>query len=180
MIGIRVHNQGSMMQEESIEAICTPVTQLSAQGKNDSRPRTSLGQGLFVACEIASGYGGTITVRSSDKEGTEFAVRLPPMLPQWVAEPGKSMNSHLARCASNVGIWTPPRLQTCRFRSEGTTAHVYPVSYCKPAIGPDHDGLFAYQLPIAFSDSSAADILGFFWYRFDLFDHQRHVWQSWC
>lgn len=77
LLTIRVHNQGSPIPEESMEAIFAPLTQLSANGKDDSRPRTSLGLGLFVGREIASAHGGTITVKSNDKEGTEFTVRLP-------------------------------------------------------------------------------------------------------
>jgi signal transduction histidine kinase len=82
MVTLCVHNQGPVIPEESIEAIFTPLSQLSGDGQNDSRPKTSLGLGLFVAREIASAHGGMITVKSNDLEGTEFTVRLPRKVPQ--------------------------------------------------------------------------------------------------
>lgn len=78
---IRVHNLGDVIPEESVEAIFTPLIQLSADEKDDPRPRTSLGLGLFVAREIASAHGGSIAVKSNEKEGTEFKVRLPRVGP---------------------------------------------------------------------------------------------------
>lgn len=81
MLTIRVHNQGGVIPEESIEAIFSPLTQLSRDGQNDLRPKTSLGLGLFVAREIASAHGGAITVKSNEKEGTEFTVLLPRSVP---------------------------------------------------------------------------------------------------
>jgi signal transduction histidine kinase len=74
---IRVHNLGGVIPEESIEVIFAPLIQLSSKGQDDPRPKTSLGLGLFVAREIASAHGGTITVTSNEKEGTEFTVLLP-------------------------------------------------------------------------------------------------------
>lgn len=74
---IRVHNHGGVIPEESLESIFTPLTQLPIDGQDDPRPKTSLGLGLFVAREIASAHGGAITVKSNEKEGTEFTVLLP-------------------------------------------------------------------------------------------------------
>jgi signal transduction histidine kinase len=81
MLTIRVHNHGGVIPEESIETIFAPLTQLAAAGEDDARPRNSLGLGLFVAREIASAHGGTITVKSDEKEGTEFSVLLPRTAP---------------------------------------------------------------------------------------------------
>ena len=51
----------------------------------------------------------------------------------------------------------------------GTTAHVYPASYCCIEYSTSgHNGLFARQLPIACSALMALDILGFVRRRFDL------------
>jgi signal transduction histidine kinase len=80
-ISIRVHNHGGVIPEKSLEAIFTPLTQLSGQEQDDPRPKTSLGIGLFVAREIASAHGGTITAKSDKKEGTEFTVLLPCTAP---------------------------------------------------------------------------------------------------
>lgn len=81
MLTVRVHNQGGVIPAESIEAIFAPLTQLSDMGQDDPRPKTSLGLGLFVAREIASAHGGAITVKSNEKEGTEFTVLLPRTVP---------------------------------------------------------------------------------------------------
>ena len=56
--------------------IFKPLIQLPA-GEDDTRPRTSLGLGLFVAREIALSHGGSIDVKSNELEGTTFTVRLP-------------------------------------------------------------------------------------------------------
>lgn len=72
-----VQNHGTVIPAESLEVIFAPLTQLAKEIQRDSRPRTSLGLGLFVAREIASAHGGTITVKSNEMEGTEFTVRLP-------------------------------------------------------------------------------------------------------
>lgn len=77
MLVVRVHNRGTVIPDDAIETIFAPLTQLSRRGQAPSRPGMSLGLGLFVAREIASAHGGTITVASSDTEGTEFALRLP-------------------------------------------------------------------------------------------------------
>jgi signal transduction histidine kinase len=77
----RVQNHGTVIPEESLDAIFAPLTQLAKDVQSDARPRTSLGLGLFVAREIASAHGGTITVKSNKTEGTEFTVRLPRMAP---------------------------------------------------------------------------------------------------
>ena len=77
MLTIRVLNHGGVIPEESIEAIFAPLIQLPADGRDDPRPKTSLGLGLFVAREIASAHGGDITVKSDEKAGTEFTVHLP-------------------------------------------------------------------------------------------------------
>lgn len=73
----RVHNFGTAIPEDSLESIFRPLTQLTKDVETDRRPKSSLGLGLFVAREIASAHGGSITVRSNATEGTEFTVRLP-------------------------------------------------------------------------------------------------------
>ena len=81
MLTICVLNQGSVIPEESIEAIFAPLTQLSGDGKDSPRPKSSLGLGLFIAREIASAHGGNITVKSNETLGTEFTVLLPRTVP---------------------------------------------------------------------------------------------------
>lgn len=77
----RVRNHGTVIPEDSLEVIFAPLTQLAKEVQGDARPRTSLGLGLFVAREIASAHGGTITVKSNEAEGTEFTLRLPRTQP---------------------------------------------------------------------------------------------------
>ncbi len=76
-ITIQVTNYGSPIPEASLQSIFTPLVQLAREDENDTRPRTSLGLGLFVAREIVVAHGGTIAVKSSEDEGTTFTVRLP-------------------------------------------------------------------------------------------------------
>ncbi|MGZ3252678.1 MAG: sensor histidine kinase, partial [Burkholderiaceae bacterium] len=78
VITVQVTNQGSAIPEASLESIFKPLIQLSVENKtDDNRSRTSLGLGLFVAREIAVAHGGTISVASSDADGTVFTVVLP-------------------------------------------------------------------------------------------------------
>ena len=73
---IHVTNQGPPIPEASWRSIFKPLIQLPA-GEDDTRPRTSLGLGLFVAREIALAHGGSIEVKSGESEGTTFTVRIP-------------------------------------------------------------------------------------------------------
>lgn len=75
---IRVKNRGPVIPGTAVEAIFNPMVQLVQQGDSDvSRPRTSMGLGLFIAREITEAHGGTIAVASTEKEGTIFTVTLP-------------------------------------------------------------------------------------------------------
>jgi signal transduction histidine kinase len=76
-ITLNVRNMGPVIPEESLNAIFQPLVQLEPDGQDDARPRTSLGLGLFIAQEITTAHGGTISVRSSEAEGTVFSVRFP-------------------------------------------------------------------------------------------------------
>ena len=78
-VTIQVTNYGQMIPEDALQLIFKPLVQLdnTASVDEDSRPRTSLGLGLFVAREIAVAHGGGITVTSDEVEGTIFTVRLP-------------------------------------------------------------------------------------------------------
>ena len=76
VVVVQVTNDGPPIPEASWRSIFKPLIQLPA-GEEDTRPRTSLGLGLFVAREIALAHGGSIDVKSTDEEGTTFTVRLP-------------------------------------------------------------------------------------------------------
>jgi signal transduction histidine kinase len=74
---IEVTNQGPAIPEASLQSIFTPLVQLPRENEKDTRPRTSLGLGLFVAREIAMAHGGTIAVKSDAAAGTTLTVRIP-------------------------------------------------------------------------------------------------------
>lgn len=76
-ITVRVTNFGRPIPANSLAAIFRPLVQLPQSHEEDTRPRTSLGLGLFIAREIAEGHGGELTVQSASVSGTTFSVRLP-------------------------------------------------------------------------------------------------------
>jgi len=73
-----VRNRGKPIPPESLQVIFNPLVQIGAlEGDSDQRPSSSLGLGLYIAREIATGHGGTIEVTSTAAEGTAFIVELP-------------------------------------------------------------------------------------------------------
>ena len=72
---VEVANDGPVIPPESLESIFSPLIQLPGVD-DDTRPRTSLGLGLFVAREIALAHGGGISATSSEAGGTVFSVSL--------------------------------------------------------------------------------------------------------
>jgi signal transduction histidine kinase len=66
---VDVKNDGRPIPASSMEAIFEPLW--------TSDSTTGLGFGLFIVREVVSAHGGTVTVRSSEAEGTTFTVRLP-------------------------------------------------------------------------------------------------------
>jgi signal transduction histidine kinase len=76
-ITLNVRNLGPVIPEESLKTIFQPLVQLDPDSEEDTRPRTSLGLGLFIAQEAASAHNATISVTSSATAGTVFSVRFP-------------------------------------------------------------------------------------------------------
>lgn len=76
-IELRVHNHGSLIDQDSLGAIFDPLFQVAAATDDRSRPWTSLGLGLFIAREIAHAHGGRIRAASDADTGTVFIVDLP-------------------------------------------------------------------------------------------------------
>jgi signal transduction histidine kinase len=74
---LEVHNLGAPISEEMQRVIFDPLF----QGNALDQTREGLGLGLFIVDQIVSAHGGTITVSSSQEEGTIFLVRLPRRLP---------------------------------------------------------------------------------------------------
>jgi signal transduction histidine kinase len=73
---LEVHNDGPPIAKEMIATIFDPLV----QGGDSDRERTGLGLGLFIVKEIVAAHRGTITVNSTQNEGTIFSVRLPRLL----------------------------------------------------------------------------------------------------
>jgi signal transduction histidine kinase len=75
----KVTNFGPPIPAASREAIFKPLVQLpqEGEGEDDTRPRTSLGLGLFIAREIALAHGGQLTLESEEGTGTTFTLTLP-------------------------------------------------------------------------------------------------------
>ena len=80
-ITVQVCNLGPVSPAESLRAIFDPMVQLSVNpGEQQGAPSSSLGLGLFIAREITSAHGGTITAASNQESGTVFTVKLPRTL----------------------------------------------------------------------------------------------------
>ena len=72
---------GPVISAEFFEAIFNPLVQLTNAADDLSRPATSLGLGLHIARTIAVAHDGSISVTSTQKNGTVFTVRLPRLRP---------------------------------------------------------------------------------------------------
>lgn len=76
-ICVHITNHGQPIPAAALKSIFKPLVQITANEPSDTRPRTSLGLGLFIAREIAEAHGGTVSVRSDEVGGTTFTVDLP-------------------------------------------------------------------------------------------------------
>lgn len=74
---LAVRNQGVPIPPKALQVIFNPLVQIASEKYGVKLPSSSLGLGLFIAREIATGHGGTIAVKSSAEKGTIFTVRLP-------------------------------------------------------------------------------------------------------
>jgi two-component system sensor histidine kinase/response regulator len=72
---VAVHNAGAIPP-----ALIPRIFDPFREGRGSTRSR-GLGLGLFIAQQIVAAHGGSITVDSSEQEGTAFTVRLPRRLP---------------------------------------------------------------------------------------------------
>lgn len=76
-VEIRVKNLGRPIPPGSLQVIFDPLVQLDPHAPAAVRTSTNLGLGLFIAREIAVGHKGTLTVSSTEEDGTVFTMRLP-------------------------------------------------------------------------------------------------------
>jgi signal transduction histidine kinase len=72
-VHLSVHNGGAPIPPERRDAIFEPYR----QGIDERGTGASVGLGLFVVDQIVRAHGGKVTVRSSEREGTTFAIALP-------------------------------------------------------------------------------------------------------
>ena len=77
-IAVHVKNRGRPIPVDQLQVIFNPLVQIpSALVDEDSSPSTSLGLGLYIAQEIVTLHGGTISAESSQEAGTVFSAHLP-------------------------------------------------------------------------------------------------------
>lgn len=73
-LAIEVSNEGPMIAESALQVIFDPLVRRErAPGKPGA---ASVGLGLFIAREIATGHGGTIEAASTER-ATSFTIRIP-------------------------------------------------------------------------------------------------------
>lgn len=75
---VRIYNDGAPINPEKIGQIFDSLVRIAENGTNDNKGQTAnLGLGLFITKEIVVAHGGTITVASTEKEGTTFTACFP-------------------------------------------------------------------------------------------------------
>jgi len=72
---LSVHNEGTPIPPAFINRIFESL--IRAEDSKNPMASNNLGLGLYIIKEIIEAHKGTIRVTSSEKEGTEFTVRLP-------------------------------------------------------------------------------------------------------
>lgn len=73
---MEVHNEGRPIPPAMLANIFEPMVREGGRREGDKLSR-SLGLGLHIAREIVLAHGGTVSVKSTDRGGTIFCVRLP-------------------------------------------------------------------------------------------------------
>lgn len=86
-VSLTVHNQGTPIPAAMIPSLFEPF------GRRERGGSQGLGLGLYIVSEIVHAHGGTISVSSSESEGTMFTIKLP-------------------RCAPAVARVSSPRLES--------------------------------------------------------------------
>jgi sigma-B regulation protein RsbU (phosphoserine phosphatase) len=75
-VSVAVHNRGRPIPAQLVPELFEPFRQ-GPPPPAGSRPRGSVGLGLFIVGEIVHAHGGTIEIESGEETGTCFTVRLP-------------------------------------------------------------------------------------------------------
>ncbi len=77
IIELQVHNEGSAVPEKLLPILFDRFVQGKAGFRADEGRAANLGLGLYIAREIIVAHGGTLTVHSTNDEGTTFTANLP-------------------------------------------------------------------------------------------------------
>jgi signal transduction histidine kinase len=72
-VSITVHNEGEPIPQELIPRLFDPFK----RGEKAHKQASGLGLGLYITADMIDKHGGSIVVRSSREDGTEFRVVLP-------------------------------------------------------------------------------------------------------
>ncbi|ESQ92800.1 sensor histidine kinase [Asticcacaulis benevestitus] len=75
---LSVHNEGVPIAPDALLTIFNSLTRSQSNDETKSQPlSTNLGLGLFITKEIVTAHGGTISVSSSERDGTLFRACFP-------------------------------------------------------------------------------------------------------
>lgn len=74
---LSVHNEGVPIPPGVIPKIFDSLSRAAQEDGEDHPTATNLGLGLFITQEIVTAHGGTISVASSEQDGTTFTARFP-------------------------------------------------------------------------------------------------------
>jgi signal transduction histidine kinase len=75
---LAVMNRGKSISPDALQVIFDPLVQIpTTVSDQNGRHETSLGLGLYIVREIVTAHGGSISVRSTDADGTVFTLHLP-------------------------------------------------------------------------------------------------------
>jgi signal transduction histidine kinase len=73
-IELAIRNAGPPIPASALNSIFEPNVR---NVQDPTRAPTGLGLGLYIAKELVTAHGGTLSVTSTDADGTTFTVRLP-------------------------------------------------------------------------------------------------------
>lgn len=77
-VTVQVRNQGRPIPPDQLLVIFDPLVQIPPASTSESEDSfDNLGLGLYIAREIVTLHGGTISAESSARDGTVFSARLP-------------------------------------------------------------------------------------------------------
>jgi signal transduction histidine kinase len=80
-VEFQVHNEGPAVPKKLLPVLFDRFVQGKSGFRADEGRAANLGLGLYIAKEIIVAHGGTLKVRSTDKEGTTFSANLPLTIP---------------------------------------------------------------------------------------------------